>query len=397
MRILVVGQFFYPDNFRINDIVSSLVDLGHEVQVVTGLPDYETGYVPKAFKKWKRRNETYNGAEVIRVPIIERRSGAIFRSLNYISFVVSASLHTFMKKEKFDRVFVFQTSPVTMAIPGIVYARKNKIPMILYCLDIWPECVKAMNIREGTIPFRVIHKISSWTYNKASQLLVSSNSFADYLHTVNDVPLAKIMYLPQYTDEEYSTPITFDETSENRPISFLFAGNIGFVQDLETIVSAVNRIKDRDGFVVDIVGSGSNLENILKSVNESGLEDKILFHGRKSQMEMDEYYNSADVCLLTLKNTDKIGLTIPGKLQTYMAKGKAIAAAIEGDSVEIIRDSGSGYVVSSGDYIGLSEIMLKYIDDSKLIRQCGRNSYEYYKLNFAKNRFLKELISILEG
>jgi glycosyltransferase involved in cell wall biosynthesis len=177
----------------------------------------------------------------------------------------------------------------------------------------------------------------------------------------------------------------------------LFAGNIGFVQDLETIVSAVDRIKDRNGFVVDIVGSGSNLENIQRSVTEFGLEDKILFHGRKSQNEMDDYYKAAGVCLLTLKNTDKIGLTVPGKLQTYMAKGKAIAAAIDGDSVEIIRESGSGYVVSSGDYIGLSEIMLKYIDDSKLIRQCGRNSYEYYKENFAKERFFRELISILEG
>jgi glycosyltransferase involved in cell wall biosynthesis len=302
-----------------------------------------------------------------------------------------------LKREKFDRVFVFQTSPVTMAIPGIVYAKKNKVPMVLYCLDIWPECVKAMNIQEGTIPFRIIHKISKWTYNKANKLLVSSNSFADYLHNVNDVPLTKIIYLPQYTDEEESTTIAHDDTSKDGPIRFLFAGNIGFVQDLETIVSAVDRIKGKDGFVVDIVGSGSNLENIQRSVTQFGLEDKILFHGRKSQKEMDYYYKAADVCLLTLKNTDKIGLTVPGKLQTYMAKGKAIAAAIDGDSVEIIRESGSGYVVSSGDYIGLSEIMLKYIDDSKLIRQCGRNSYEYYKENFAKERFFRELISILEG
>jgi glycosyltransferase involved in cell wall biosynthesis len=396
MKILVVGQFFYPDNFRINDIVSSLVDMGHEVQVVTGLPDYETGYIPEPFRNGKRRRESYNGAEVIRLPIIERRSGAIFRSLNYISFVVSAALHTFLKKEKFDKVFVFQTSPVTMAIPGIVYAKKNRVPMVLYCLDIWPECVKAMNIQEGTIPFRIIHKISKWTYNKANQLLVSSNSFADYLHNVNDVPLTKIIYLPQYTDEEESTTVTHD-TSKDGPIRFLFAGNIGFVQDLETIVSAVDRIKDRDGFVVDIVGSGSNLDNIQRSVTQFGLEDKILFHGRKSQNEMDDYYKAADVCLLTLKNTDKIGLTVPGKLQTYMAKGKAIAAAIDGDSVEIIRDSGSGYVVSSGDYIGLSEIMLKYIDDSNLVLENGKNSYQYYKVNFEKNRFFRELISILEG
>lgn len=396
MRILIVGQFFYPDNFRINDIVKNFVEMGNEVTVVTGLPDYETGYIPKDFKFFKRRRENFHGAEIIRVPIIQRRSGAFFRSLNYISFVVSGSIHLLLKREKFDRVFVFQTSPVTMAIPGIIYGKLNKVEIILYCLDIWPECVKAMNIQEGTPFFDLIHSISKKTYNAVDKILVSSKSFLEYLNEFNNVPMDKIQYLPQYTDEDLFQEKTADVESATHPVNFLFAGNIGLVQDVETIIRAVNVIPPDLDFRVDIVGSGSNLNYVSQLVTEYGLGDKILFHGRKSMPEMNAYYDKADVCLLTLKNTGKIGMTVPGKLQTYMAKGKAIAAAIDGDSVEVITNSESGYAVESGNYKGLSEIMIRYLDNPELIQHHGQNAYIYYKNNFDKQIFFNELLKFME-
>lgn len=396
MRILVVGQFFYPDHFRINDIVKNLVELGHTVTVVTGLPDYETGYIPEEFKYFKRRRESYFRAEVIRVPIIQRRSGAFFRALNYISFIVSGSLHMVFKREKFDKVFVFQTSPVTMAIPAIVYGRLNKVETILYCLDIWPECVKAMSIKEGTIPFKLIHWISKKTYHAADKILVSSKSFLHYLHEYNEIPLEKIQYLPQYTDEDSIIENTLINSDSVKPVHFLFAGNIGLVQDVETIIEAVHLISDKYEFHVDIVGGGSNLNRIKKMIDSYELTDYISLQGRKMISEMDEYYNKADVCLLTLKNTGKIGMTVPGKLQTYMAKGKAIAAAIEGDSVEVIKVSESGFTVDSGDAKGLSEIMEKYINNRNLIRDHGKNALEFYKQNFDKGIFFTKLIKMME-
>lgn len=394
MKILVVGQFFYPDNFRINDIVKNLVELGNDVTMVTGLPDYETGYIPNEYRFFRKRKEKYHGASVIRLPIIQRRSGALFRALNYVSFVFSGSIYLLLSREKYDKVFMFQTSPVTMAIPGLLYGKKNKVKTILYCLDIWPECVQAMNIREGSKIFDLIHLISRYTYHAADQVLVSSKSFIEYLHIFNQVPLEKLQYFPQYTDEE--NEYVQHTSSADKSLKFLFAGNIGQVQDVETIIEAVKVIPGSEDFVVDIVGSGTNMDKVKSMVASYGLDSKIRFHGRKLQSEMDTYYDEADVCLLTLKSTNRIGLTIPGKLQTYMAKGKAVAAAINGDSVEIINHAEAGMVVASGDAEGLSRIMLRYIREKSLVKTHGMNAYRYYKNNFAKDRFFGKLVTVLE-
>ncbi len=135
MKILVVGQVFHPDHFRVNDVVKELAK-EHEVKMVTGLPDYDYGKVPKEYKYFRRRKDNFYGAKVIRVPIISRRKGPIFRSLNYLSFAISGSIYTFFLKEKYDVVFSYQTSPITMFLPGVIYAKKNKVPSVLYTLDL---------------------------------------------------------------------------------------------------------------------------------------------------------------------------------------------------------------------------------------------------------------------
>lgn len=397
MKILIVGQVFYPDHFRVNDVVKELAK-EHEVKMVTGLPDYDTGKIPKEFKFFKRRKEKFYGAEVIRVPIISRRKGPIFRSLNYLSFAITSSLYTYFLKEKYDVVFSFQTSPITMFLPGLVYAKKNKVPSVLYTLDLWPESVKAMSIKEGTFLFNLLHKMSRKIYQGADKILVSSPAFAEYLEEVIDLPKESISYLPQYTDEVAvdEVPEISEEALEDRPLAFTFAGNIGLVQDLETVVEAASMIRDRN-FLVNIVGSGSNEEHIRNLVAERDLGNHFVFHGRKNQPEMDEIYEKSHVCLLTLRNDDFIGRTIPGKLQTYMAKGKAIAGAISYDSKKIIEESGAGFCVDSGDVLGFSQIMVKYIDDYSKVRKCGQKAYQYYYENFRKEIFMESLLNHLKG
>lgn len=397
MKILVVGQVFYPDHFRVNDVVKELAK-EHEVKMVTGLPDYDLGTIPKEFRYFRRRKEKFHGAEVIRVPIISRRKGPLFRSLNYLSFALTSSLYTYFLKEKYDVVFSFQTSPITMFLPGLVYAKKNKVPSVLYTLDLWPESVKAMSIKEGTFLFSLIHKMSRKIYQGADKILVSSPAFAEYLEDVIDLPKETISYLPQYTDEIAvdEVPETSEEELGDRPLAFTFAGNVGLVQDLETVVEAASMIRDRN-FLVNIVGSGSNEEHIRNLVAERNLGNHFVFHGRKNQPEMDEIYKKSDVCILTLRNDDFIGRTIPGKLQTYMAKGKAIAGAISFDSKKIIEESGAGLCVESGDALGFSQIMLKYIDDYKMVKICGEKAYQYYYHHFRKEIFIASLLYYLRG
>ncbi len=396
MKILVVGQVFYPDHFRINDVVKELAK-NHEVKMVTGLPDYDQGKVPKEYKMFRRRREKFHGARVIRVPIISRRKGPIFRSLNYLSYAFTGSIYTFFLKEKFDVVFSYQTSPITMFLPGAVYAKKNKVPSVLYTLDLWPESVKAMSIKENSTMFKVLHKLSRKIYHAADKVLVSSPAFKDYLEDTIELEGDKIFYLPQYTDEVSSEKL--EQRQKENPgkvLEFTFAGNIGLVQDLETVVKAAAQIKDRI-FTINIVGSGSHEEDIKTMVNDLGVNNHFVFHGRKNQEQMDAIYDESDVCILTLKNNDFIGKTIPGKLQTYMAKGKAILGAISNDSLKIIKESQSGLCVESGDYLGLSDNMLEYINNPELANSFGRNARTYYHDNFRKEIFMKTLMDLLKG
>ncbi|WP_312654554.1 glycosyltransferase family 4 protein [Proteiniclasticum sp.] len=394
MKILIVGQVFYPDNFRINDIVKELAK-ENEVKVITGLPDYDLGRVPEEYRFFKKRREDYFGAEVIRVPIISRRKGPVFRSLNYMSYVLSGSIYALFMREKYDIVFSFQTSPITMFVPGLVYAKKHKIRSLLYTLDLWPESVKAMNINESSPIFSIIRKMSRKIYHGADYVLTSSPSFKDYLVSEIGLNDDKIAFLPQYTDEEdVSDNIVLRK--DYKSISFTFAGNIGLVQDVETIVRAAEIIK-ANKFIINIVGSGSNQENIKAMVEECGLTDHFIFHGRKSHKEMNSIYRDTDVCIITLKNEGFIGRTIPGKLQTYMAKGKAIMGAISYDTKEIIELSNAGLCVESGDYVGLSEKMLQYIENPECVESFGKNSYDYYKNNFAKEKFIDSLNHYLRG
>ncbi len=260
-----------------------------------------------------------------------------------------------------------------------------------------------MSIKEDSFIYKLIHNMSRRIYHAADKVLVSSPSFKEYLMETIGLEGKKIQYLPQYTDEINNDVASITELHQNQNIvekdkmvQFTFAGNIGLVQDLETVVEAAAKIKDKD-FIINIVGSGSHEENIKRLVVKSKLSNHFVFHGRKNQKEMDEIYGYTDVCILTLRNDDFIGRTIPGKLQTYMGKGKAILGAISNDSMSIIQEANAGLCVESGDEIGLSQLMVEYIDKPELIRVFGDNAKVYYYNNFRKERFIDSLLNILKG
>jgi len=398
MNILIVGQVFYPDNFRVNDVVQELAK-NHNVKVITGLPDYDTGNIPKEYRWFSNRKTDFHGATVIRVPTISRRKGPIFRALNYLSFALTGSIYSFFLKGNYDVTFSYQTSPITMFLPAAIYARKNKVRSVLYTLDLWPESVKAMNIHESSKLFRPIRTISKRIYEMADKILVSSPSFEGYLHDELEVLNENVEYLPQYTDESIASlsEVMEHEAGYEGKIQFTFAGNIGLMQDLETIIKAVELISENNRFIVNIVGSGSFEDALLQLIKEKHLTDRVRLLGRKDPQEMQKIYEITDVCLLTLKDEGYIGKTIPGKVQTYMAKGKPIAAAISGDAQDVIREAQCGFVVDSGDFQGLAKNMMRYIDDNELIRQHGINSLQYYLNKFNKTNFMNKLEAYLEG
>ena len=244
MRLIIVSQHFFPDTFRINDIAFALHEQGHAVRVITGLPDYDAGAVPPAYRFFRKRRETVRGVEVIRLPTARRRAGAFWRLINYASFALEGVLYAgcMRRGAQVDAVLCYQTSPVSQAMPAIRLARRFGCPHLLYCLDLWPESMKVWGLDEASPVFRAVSRLSGRIYRAAGQLAVCSAPFARYLAGTHGMDPARIRYLPQHCEA------LFDEVAgqyeENGVVDFLFAGNVGVAQDVPCILRAAAVLRD---------------------------------------------------------------------------------------------------------------------------------------------------------
>lgn len=381
MRILVVCQRYYPEVLQNRDICEQLVEDGHDVTIVTGLPNYDDGIVREDYRHGKHREETINGVKVYRTFEIGRRTGPVWRTFNYLSYMLSASRWARRNRMEFDVVFGYQLSPILMVRPGIIVARKQHIPFFIYCCDLWPESMKMMLPNEKSLPFRLMLNISRSIYSRADRISVQSKSFLEYLEKVDLVPNEKLRYIPQFAISDY---LEMDFSQDNGVIDFVFLGNIGIAQDIDCIINATDLIKDLKGFAVHFVGDGAYLATAKKIVREKGLENIIKFYGRQPVECMPEYYKLADVCLVTLKAGSIISRTIPSKVQGYMAAGMPILGALEGYGADVINESGSGICVHSSDFEAFAAGMRSFITEFEKYKNCGENARNYFKKNFTK-------------
>ena len=390
MRILVVSQSFYPDVFASNDTVRILVERGHKVTVLTGLPDYTTSEIPEEYKHGKNRHQIYCGAEVFRVPTIARKHGPVWRSLNYLSFVWNGCRAA--KKwdwEDFDIIYVWEVSPVTMGLPAISLKKRFKKPLFLYCMDIWPECVKAMGFKEGTIFYKAINGISRYIYNQCDHIAVSSKPFFDYLEEVNGCDRSKMSYLPQFASSDM---LKEDFTKEpDGHFDFLYIGNIGKAQDMPCMIKAISLLQDRDDVTFHIIGGGSEYESTVALSIETGASKIIKFYGPKPFKEAMQYYRIADACIITLDGSNHIGDTLPGKVQTYMAAGKPIIGALNGAGHQVIEESNCGYCAEAGDYVGLAGALSRFMSDQSMNKTLGENAKAYFMENFTQDKHFEVL------
>lgn len=393
MKILIVSQYFYPEDFRINDIAVSLVERGQEVTVLTGLPNYGMEGIPKDYRFFHKRKEVINGVKVIRVPITARRKGAIWRILNYMTFAIFGVLYARTTKLDFDCVFTYEISPVTMGIPAISFARRKNKKHLFYCIDIWPEVVLSWGGTKDGMIYKFAKRISNYVYKRCDLIAVSSEPFKNYLNESMGIEKSKMTYLPQHCDDTY--PQIVGKYTDNNCTDFMYIGNIGSVQDVECIIEAANRIKDKDGFHIHIVGNGSNFDNIHDLSLKYGLDNIITFYGRVPSSELEELYLLADVFLITLKGDTYVGNTLPAKLQSYMSIGKPIIGAINGAGFEDIVNSGCGKVAPSGDSEALSQIMLDAINNPDIYREYGKSARAYYENNYTKDQFMDKLLKLL--
>lgn len=391
MKILIVSQCYYPEQFLINDIAPELVKRGHEVTVLTGLPNYPGGEILPGYENAYKSHdvEELNGVHVVRCKIIPRKHNVVNLALNYLSFWYYGNKTIKRLDDDFDIVFSYQLSPVTQAKPALLYKKLHNVPALLYCLDIWPESVRSHIHNTKNPLYKLIHRYSNRIYDGFDRILVTSRPFIDYFQEVNRIPKSILKYLPQHGSTEM---LEMNLSAENNSIAdFMFAGNMGAAQTLHVIVRAAKILGKRKDYKIHFVGDGSHRQEIEQMVDEAGLQDNIIFHGAQKRADMPGFYKMADALLITLRGNNAVGGTMPGKLQTYMTTGKPIFGAAIGATREVIDASGCGKCVDSGDSFGLATIMRDFIEHPDKYSECGRNARDYFNKHFRFELFMDSL------
>nr|WP_255807944.1 glycosyltransferase family 4 protein [Cohnella mopanensis] len=365
---------------------------GTEVTVLTGLPNYPGGNIHSEYRRFKRRNEKIHGVTVKRVPIIGRGRNRITLSLNYLSFAVMASIQSFFLSKKFDLIIVYQLSPVTMALPGIILKGLTGKPLILYCHDLWPASVSAGGIRGRGFLYRVLLAMSKWLYRNSDEIIISSKPFADYFRNVLGIE-RELAYLPVFAESVFEEMKR--ETVENTETHFVFAGNIGEMQSVETILYAAKELLDEDRIRIHIVGSGTSRKKCQQLAEDLGVTN-VTFYGHLFLNELPFYYNMADAMIVTLKANPMLSYTLPNKVQSYMAASKPIVGAIDGETRRVIEEAGCGYCTAAEDYKGLAAIIRQFASEKDKHERFGQSARNYYDRHFSKMLFIERLNKLVQ-
>lgn len=384
----MICQHYWPEPYPLPDICEELVRRGHRVDLITDIPNYPMGKTYPEYCGGKRRREVHNGVSITRVFTIARRRNAVFRLLNYYSYMISSSYYAWQLKEDYDVVFTNQTSPVMMSNAAFVYAQKHSKKVVMYCMDLWPACLAAGNIAESSPIYRFFDWESKRLYNKADRILITSRMFRDYLVEQHGVADDKIEYLPQYAADAFEN-LPSVSSGKKQTLDLMFAGNIGTAQSLQTVLLAAELLTDLPQLRIHIVGDGSELENLKKLAVEKHLH-RVIFYGRKPREEMPRYYAMADAMLVTLTADPFISLTLPGKVQTYMAAGKPILGAANGEIPRTITAADCGFCSPAEDAGGLANVIRQFACSTNK-EQLGRNAKTYYNAHFARPRFMDAL------
>ncbi len=398
MRILVVSQYFWPENFRVNDLVQEFVKRGHEITVLTGIPNYPVGKVYPEFRKNPKAFTTYQSVEVIRVPLFPRGKGGIRLLLNYLSFVIFAAVFGTWKlrRQKFDVIFVFEPSPVTVGLPAVVLKKIKKVPIVFWVLDLWPETLSAVNAVKAPFLLGVVGKMVGFIYKNCDLILGQSKGFLKQIARYCPDE-TKIKYFPSWAESVFQEPGTSPAPEipfEPDRFNLMFAGNIGEAQDFGAILDAAESLKDNEKIRWLIVGSGRKSEWLKDEVKKRKVDKSFLLAGRFPVDRMPSFYKHAQALLVSLKPDPFMSLTIPGKLQSYLMFGLPIIGMLDGEGASILKETGAGIVCRAGDGTGLAVAVteMSELPDEKRC-QMGTNGKQ-----FAVNEFdRKKLIDRLEG
>lgn len=392
MKILIISQYFWPEEFRINDMVRGLTELGHEITVLTGIPNYPRGKYFSGYSPAKLKPELYYGARIVRVPILSRGSRRGLRlALNYISYAVSGCLMgPLLCRDDYDILFVCQYSPVSIALPGVLLKKMRHIPLIMWIQDLWPESITATGAVNSAWVLKQVDRLVDYIYRYCDKLWIQSRAFESLLET-RGIEKNKISYLPNWAEDIYTAGPEGDREIVALPEGFrvLFAGNIGVAQDFPTILDAAERLKSYADIQWLVLGDGSDFTRVQQEVVKRGLVKCFHLLGRYPICTMPWFFSQADALLVTLKETPIFALTIPSKVQSYLACGRPLIAALSGEGSRIVKASGAGLVTEPENATGLAGRVLELCRMDKEARdEMGNRGRLYYEQHFKRGNLI---------
>jgi colanic acid biosynthesis glycosyl transferase WcaI len=396
VRLLIVSQYFWPEEFRINELVADMGIRGHEITVLTGKPNYPGGAVFEEFSREPRRFASYAGARVIRVPMLVRGRGRVRLALNYVSFALGATVVglTSLANRRFDAIFVFAPSPITVCAPAVIFRALRGWPIGLWVLDQWPESLAATGALRSEGLLTMVGWFVRFAYTRCALILSSSKrlmpQIAGYCR-----PGQRIEYFPNWAESPYDAESTESAAEISvRPGNFnvMFAGNIGEAQDFPTILDAAEQLRQIAEIRWLIVGAGRMAPWVSSEILRRGLEDSVIMLGRFPANRIPSLFRHADALLVSLKADPIFALTAPGKIQSYLASGKPVLAMLDGEGAALIDESGAGMTSPAGDATGLAENVLRLFALSPEERATlGANGAAYARREFDRTALLDRL------
>ena len=398
MRILVISQYFWPENFRINDLVAEFCERGHDVTVLTGSPNYPSGAVFPEFRANPRAFAKFGAASVSRVPMIRRGKGGARLILNYASFALSATVFGAwrLRGQTFDVIFVFEPSPITVGLPAVFLRYLKRAPLAFWVLDLWPETLEAIGVVRSRTLLKAVGQLVTFIYNRCDLILAQSKSFIPQIRRYCGCDGA-VEYFPSWSDAEFdfSKIAPADEVPVSEEVfSVLFAGNIGDAQDFPAILDAAERLKEDRGIRWLIVGDGRASEWVKSEVVRRGLEHCFFLLGRYPVSRMPSFYKHADALLVSLKDEPIFAMTIPGKLQSYLAAGIPVLAMLNGEGADIVDGFGAGLSCPAGDGPALAVSIRKMVGmDIEERHQMGRRGKAVSEQEFDRGALISRLLS----
>lgn len=401
-KILVVSQHYWPETFRVTDICEGFVSQGFEVDVLCGLPNYPGGKIFKSYGFTKNTRQVHNGVNIIRVPEIPRGNNTNARILiNYLSFPFFATLYLpFLARKKYDRVLVYQLSPVFMAFPGILFAKVKRIKLYMYICDFWPHSLLSIMPFKNKLLVKALTSMSYWHYKRADGVIGVFKGTQDRLISDAHIDKQKTLYIPQAAEKLYENEIHDNELKKRFEDVFtiVFAGSINPAQSFETVVGAVKILSTKkiSPFKLVIVGDGMSKNWLVDEVAKNNLEKYFVFEGFKPVEEIPKYQTIADALLVALSRSPLFEYGIPAKIQSYFAAGKPVVGAMDGEGKRLINESGSGICVDSGDALGLAKAIESVIEMKTAERKkLGENSKNYHYKHFERDYNLNRLIQFV--